>query len=89
MSFEHSNQSLGFGEKLDEAFNRIKIRDKRTLTSIRDEIGDKIGRSGRTLENWGDGQIPPSDDLIEDLARAIHAEIGKELGREWFETFLF
>ncbi len=84
-----SNKSTAFGNLLKGAINGIANYEAKTAPIIEEELGDVIGVSGKTIQRYKTGYLPPVDrdnDAVRVLAEA--AVRRGFLGREWLERFL-
>jgi hypothetical protein len=84
-----SNKSAAFGNLLKGAINGIANYEGKTAPIIEEELGELIGVSGKTIQRYKTGYLPPFDrdnDAVRVLADA--AVRRGFLGREWLERFL-
>jgi tetratricopeptide (TPR) repeat protein len=84
-----SNKSAAFGKLLKGAINGIANYEGKTAPVIEEEVGELIGVSGKTIQRYKTGYLPPFDrdnDAVRVLAEA--AVRRGFLGREWLERFL-
>jgi tetratricopeptide (TPR) repeat protein len=84
-----SNKSAAFGRLLKGAINGIANYEDKTAPTIEEELGALIGVSGKTIQRYKSGNLPPVDrdnDAVRVLAEA--AVRRGFLGREWLERFL-
>lgn len=76
-----------FGNKLDEAIQKIHTHKRRKIKDIFLDIGDELSLSGRTIESWKYGTLPDQQKL-EKLVRYLFNR-GRDLfNREWLHEFL-
>jgi hypothetical protein len=84
-----SNKSAAFGNLLKGAINGIANYEGKTAPVIEEEVGALIGVSGKTIQRYKTGYLPPferDNDAVRVLAEA--AVRRGFLGREWLERFL-
>jgi len=84
-----SNKSAAFGNLLKGAISGIANYEGKTAPVIEEELGALIGVSGKTIQRYKTGYLPPFDrenDAVRVLAEA--AVRRGFLGREWLERFL-
>lgn len=84
-----SNKSETFGKLLKGAINGIANYEGKTAPIVEEELGALIGISGKTIQRYKTGYLPPFDrdnDAVRVLAEA--AVRRGFLGREWLERFL-
>lgn len=78
-----------FGDMLTEAIRTIKSCEGKSIAIIQDELAIALERgSGKTVERWRAGNLPPTDEDRAELARLVHARSCGRLSRHWFERFL-
>jgi hypothetical protein len=84
-----SNKSVIFGNLLKGAINGIANYEDKTAPIIEEELGALIGVSGKTIQRYKSGHLPPverDNDAVRILAEA--AVRRGFLGRAWLERFL-
>ncbi len=84
-----SNKSVVFGNLLKGAISGIANYEGKTAPIIEEELGALIGVSGKTIQRYKSGQLPPverDNDAVRILAEA--AVKRGFLGRTWLERFL-
>lgn len=84
-----SNRSAAFGNLLKGAINGIANYEGKTAPIIEEELGALIGVSGKTIQRYKSGSLPPIDrdqDAVRVLAEA--AVRRGFVGREWLQRFL-
>ncbi len=82
-------KSPTFGNLLKGAINGIANYEGKTASIIEEELGALIGVSGKTIQRYKSGYLPPFDrehDAVRVLAEA--AVRRGFLGREWLQRFL-
>lgn len=78
-----------FGEMLTDAIRTIKTCENKKIGVIQDELAVALGReSGKTVERWRYGHLPPSDADRAELARQLRVRSCNRLPRRWFARFL-
>lgn len=84
-----NKKSAAFGNLLKGAINGIANYEGKNAPIIEDELGALIGVSGKTIQRYKTGYVPPFDrehDAVRVLAEAaVHRGF---LGRGWLERFL-
>lgn len=83
------SKSTTFGKLLKGAINGIANYEGKTAPIIEDELGAMIGVSGKAIQRYKTGYLPPFDrehDAVRVLAEA--AVRRGFLGREWLQRFL-
>ncbi|HMQ29673.1 MAG TPA: NB-ARC domain-containing protein [Chloroflexaceae bacterium] len=75
-----------FGRLLKAGVASITNCEGRTALVVEEELGDKIGVVGSTIQRYKSGFVPPESRTIEILAEACVRR--GMLGREWLEQFL-
>ena len=86
MSQTSANRSEAFGRLLSGAINSIATYEGRTAPAVEDELGQLLHLSGKTIQRYKAGNLPPEARAIEVLAEA--AVRRGYLGREWLGRFL-
>jgi LuxR family glucitol operon transcriptional activator len=84
-----SNKNAVFGNLLKGAINGIANYEGKTAPIIEEELGELLGVSGKTIQRYKTGYLPPferDNDAVRVLADA--AVRRGFLGREWLERFL-
>jgi hypothetical protein len=84
-----SNKSAAFGNLLKGAISGIANYEGKTAPIVEEELGTLIGVSGKTIQRYKTGYLPPferDNDAVRVLAEA--AVRRGFLGREWLERFL-
>jgi LuxR family glucitol operon transcriptional activator len=84
-----SNKNAAFGNLLKGAISGIANYEGKTAPVIEEELGALIGVSGKTIQRYKTGYLPPferDNDAVRVLAEA--AVRRGFLGREWLERFL-
>src|SRR5262245_60223071 len=83
---DSSNRSEAFGRLLSGAINSIATYEGRTTPVVEEELGQLINLSGKTIQRYKSGYLPPDHESIKVLAEA-----GVRRGfldREWLQRFL-
>src|SRR5262245_17342161 len=83
---ENPNRNETFGRLLSGAINSIATYEGRTTPVIEEELGQLLNLSGKTIQRYKAGHLPPEERAIEILATA--AINRGYLGREWLQRFL-
>src|SRR6266542_4444129 len=83
---ENPNRNETFGRLLSGAINSIATYEGRTTPIIEEELGQLLTLSGKTIQRYKAGHLPPEERAIEILAAA--AVQRGYLGREWLQRFL-
>lgn len=86
MSQTSANRSEAFGRLLSGAINSIATYEGRTAPAVEDELGQLLHLSGKTIQRYKAGNLPPEARTVEVLAEA--AVRRGYLGREWLGRFL-
>lgn len=84
-----STKSTAFRNLLKGAINGIANYEGKTAPRIEEELGALIGVSGKTIQRYKTGYLPPFDrdnDAVRVLAEAAIRR--GFLGRAWLERFL-
>jgi hypothetical protein len=84
-----SNKNAAFGNLLKGAISGIANYEGKTAPIVEEELGELIGISGKTIQRYKTGYLPPferDNDAVRVLAEA--AVRRGFLGREWLERFL-
>lgn len=87
----YRNKSLTFGSLLSAAISYIAACENKTVALVEDELGEKLEVSGKTIQRYKTGILPPQThgrDTIRILAEAIVTRPVGALGRIWLERFL-
>lgn len=76
-----------FADLLTEALERIKRRERKTISAVQDEIGYEIGREGgSSIQYWRRGNLPDWQ-TVEKLAKVLM--IKGQMSESWLHQFLF
>ncbi|NJO07767.1 MAG: hypothetical protein HC876_20840 [Chloroflexaceae bacterium] len=84
-----SNKSAAFGNLLKGAISGIANYEGKTAPIIEEELGELIGISGKTIQRYKTGYLPPferDNDAVRVLAEA--AVRRGFVGRKWLQRFL-
>ncbi|MFP4436516.1 MAG: NB-ARC domain-containing protein, partial [Chloroflexaceae bacterium] len=82
-------RSAAFGNLLKGAINGIANYEGKTAPIIEEELGTLIGVSGKTIQRYKTGYLPPFDRDNDALRVLAEAAIRRGfLGRAWLERFL-
>ncbi len=80
------NRSRTFGRLLSGAINSIATYEGRTAPVIEDQLGEQLHLSGKTIQRYKAGYIPPDHTTVRVLAEA--AVRRAFLNRDWLKSFL-
>jgi hypothetical protein len=80
------NRSETFGRLLSGAINSIATYEGRTAPTVEEGLGQLLNLSGKTVQRYKAGYLPPEDRTVEILAEAAIKR--GYLGREWLGRFL-
>jgi hypothetical protein len=80
------NRNEAFGRLLSGAINSIATYEGRATLILEEELGQMLSLSGKTIQRYKAGHLPPEDRAVEILAEA--AINRGYLGREWLQRFL-
>lgn len=80
------NKSDEFGRLLSGAINSIAQYEGKTAAAVQDELGERIGLSGATIERYKRGHLPPEPNTVRMLAEAGVRR--GYLNRRWLSRFL-
>ncbi|GAB4108803.1 MAG: hypothetical protein OHK0022_60880 [Roseiflexaceae bacterium] len=81
-----SNRNQTFGRLLSGAINSIATYEGRTAPVIEEELGELLHLSGKTIQRYKAGYLPPEHTTVRVLAEA-GVQRGY-LNREWLKHFL-
>jgi tetratricopeptide (TPR) repeat protein len=83
---DSANRNQTFGRLLSGAINSIATYEGRTAPIVEEELGQLTNLSGKSIQRYKAGYLPPEEHTIEILAEAaVHRGY---LGREWLQRFL-
>lgn len=83
---EQRNRNEAFGRLLSGAINSIATYEGKTAPAIEEELGALALVSGKTIQRYKAGYLPPEQRTVEILAEA--AVTRGFLGRAWLQRFL-
>lgn len=86
MSPSRSNQSEAFGRLLTGAVAAIAGAEGKTTAAVEEDLGALVGVTGKTIQRYKGGALPPDPAVAPVLAEA--AVRRGLLGREWLQRFL-
>ena len=58
-----------FGELLDEGISSVAKRQRKTIAAVEADLGQALDYSPHTVQHWRRGNLPPSPDIVADIAR--------------------
>lgn len=79
--------SREFGQLYSAACSYIALSKGKNKTDFYEDIGEEIGRVGKTTERFGNGIIP-SDDQLMKISIFFHKEAPLLCNRDWMDDFL-
>jgi len=80
-------QNEAFGRLLSSAISSIANTEGRTSAAVEDDLGQQIGVTGKTIQRYKAGSLPPDDVAVKLMSEA--AVRRGLLGREWLQRFLY
>jgi tetratricopeptide (TPR) repeat protein len=83
---ENPNRNETFGRLLSGAINSIATYEGRTTPVVEEELGQLLNLSGKTIQRYKAGHLPPEHETVKVLAEA--AVRRGFLDREWLQRFL-
>lgn len=86
MCMSSGRRNEDFSRLLTGAVNSIASYEGKTTAAVEDELGAQLYVSGKTIQRYKSGYLPPDVSVVKVLAVAA-VERGY-LGREWLERFL-
>lgn len=86
-TYDNSNRSEQFGKHLSAAIAAISRLEGKTEARVQDDLAQRFGLSGRTVERWKKGFRPRDPEVIKSLAEAgVRRGL---LNKVWAERFLY
>lgn len=78
-----------FKRHFTAAINAIAAQESKTTAAVEEDLGELIGISGRTVQGYKAGKLPPPDPDNRVIRVLAMAGVRRGLmGREWLENFL-
>lgn len=81
-----TNRNEKFGRLLKAGIGSAAMQAGKTAPIIEDELGQQIGISGKTLQRYKSGHLPPEPSTVKLLAEACVCQ--GRMNREWLQDFL-
>jgi len=83
---DNPNRNEAFGRLLSGAINSIATYEGKTAPIVEEELGQLLTLSGKTIQRYKAGYLPPEPRTVQILAEAAIRR--GFLGREWLQRFL-
>jgi tetratricopeptide (TPR) repeat protein len=89
MATSKPNRNDIFKRHFTTAINAIAALENKTTAAVEEDLGELIGVSGRTVQGYKAGKLPPPDPDNRVIRVLATAGVRRGLmGREWLERFL-
>jgi WD40 repeat protein len=76
-----------FAQLLTEGVHRIRLRERKNLSVVQDELGYALGRAGGSaIQYWRKGHLPPNISDVAELARQLVSR--GQVDQAWLVQFL-